>query len=354
MQRFAGSGEIAPGWPPAGAPVCIASDERTGLRMEPDGAGGTLLVWSDYRDHIDSDVYALRMQSDGTREPLWPINGVPVTDNSLGDDFVDLAPDGQGGAYLCWVQSLFAPRVMVQHLTSAGTVAPGWPAGGLQIPTEVGSPYPRIATDGMGGAIVTWEDYYEQARALRIAPDGPVAVKVSLVNVEAEPGLVRLIWYAPEAASLRAALERRTAAEAWQRLAEISPDGTGRLVYEDLSVAPGARYGYRLAYRDADALVYTTETWINVPAATFALRGLTPNPSLGDAAVAFSLPSGEPATLEIFDLGGRRVMQHEVGSLGAGTHRLGLGTAGRLAPGVYSLRLVQGAHQASARGVVLR
>jgi hypothetical protein len=356
LQRFIGSGDIAPGWPPDGAPVCLAPDERYGLRMEPDGAGGVLMVWADYRDHMDDDVYALRMRSDGTRDPRWPVNGLPVTDNTALDDYPDLAPDGQGGAYLCWDQysSATGDHVLIHHLTGAGSLAPGWPVGGLVVPSHVVNAIPHIVGDGMGGAIVAWTDYDERARALRIAADGPVVVGVSLVSAEAEPGRVRLTWFASDAASLVATVERRTSADDWQQMAEIIPDGTGRLEYEDRSVAPGARYDYRLAYRDGDALTYTTETWVEVPKLAFVLRGLTPNPCLGDGVVAFSLPSGEPATLELFDLTGRLVLTREVGSLGAGTHRLSIGTVGHMPTGVYSIRLVQGAHRALARGVVLR
>ena len=354
LQRFTGAGAIVAGWPDGGALVCQAPDERVGLRMAPDGAGGVLLVWSDYRDHNDDDVYAMRMRSDGTRDPSWPANGLAVTNNTLADDDADLAPDGQGGAYLCWIHSLYAPRLTIQHLTGLGSVAPGWPVEGQVVSSDVVYAVPHIVADGAGGAILTWCDIYERARALRVATDGPVPVAVSLVSAEADPDRVRLIWFAADAPSFAATVERRTPSEDWQRLADVAPNGTGRLEYEDRTVAPGARYAYRLAYRDAGALAYTAETWVEVPALVFALGGLTPNPCLGDAVVAFALPTGEPATLEVFDLAGRLVVRREVGSLGAGAHRLNLGPAGRLPAGVYGIRLVQGARRAVTRGVMVR
>jgi hypothetical protein len=356
LQRFTGTGTIFAGWPEGGAPVCEAPDGRVGLRMVPDGAGGVLLVWSDYRDHFDDDVYAVRMRSDGTRDPRWPVNGLAVTDNTALDDYTDLAPDGQGGAYLSWVQYSFATgdQVLVQHLTGAGSVAAGWPAGGRVVPTVVGSPRPRIAADGVGGAIVAWEDYYERARALRIGPDGPVAVVVSLVCAEAEPGLVRLVWFAADAASFLAAVERRTEASAWERLGSVSPDGSGRLTYEDRAVTPGARYAYRLAYQDGGTTTYTAETWVTIPAPRFSLHGITPNPSAGDAVVEFSLASAEPARLGLFDLRGRLVLSHDLGSLGVGTQSVRLATRGHLAAGVYTVRLRQGVQVASAKVVIVR
>ena len=356
LQRFTGTGAIAPGWPDGGAPVCQAPDERVGLRMEPDGTGGVLLVWSDYRDHNDDDIYALRMRSDGTRDPNWPANGLAVTNNSALDDYADLAPDGAGGAYLCWDQYSTATgdSLLIQHLTGAGSVAPGWPAKGLVVPSHVVSLYPHIAADGVGGAIVTWDDVFGHARALRVAQDVPTAVDLSTASAVFESGHVRLRWYGSGMASLVAAVERRTETSDWESLASVTADGTGWLVYEDRAVTPGTRYGYRLAYRIGSDLLHTDEAWVEIPALQFALRGLTPNPSSGDPVVTFSLANGERATLEMFDLSGRLVLSREVGSLGAGSQSVRLAGSGRLAAGVYAIRLRQGLKTATARAVVTR
>ena len=142
--------------------------------------------------------------------------------------------------------------------------------------------------------------------------------------------------------------------EEWQDLGTITADGTGRLCYEDRAVTAGTRYAYRLAYPDGGAVAYTPVTWVTVPALRFALRGLTPNPSAGDPVVAFTLTSGEPAALELFDVHGRLVLSREAGALGAGTHSLRLDSRGRLAAGVYTVRLRQGAQVASTRAVVLQ
>ncbi len=356
LQRFMGDGTIAPGWPDGGVLLCQAPDERVGLRMVPDGVGGALIVWSDYRAFLGDDLFALRMQPDGSRYPGWPVDGLRVTDNTALDDYPDLAPDGMGGAYLTWVHYTTAvgDRVRVQHLTGAGTAAPGWPAEGAEIPSNVPSREARIVEDGTGGAIAAWSRTDGTIRALRFNADGPVAVAVSLVSVDAEPGRVRLIWFAADGASVLATVERRTETGHWQRLADVTADGTGRLVYEDRAVTPGARYAYRLSHPDGGTVAYTAETWVTVPAPGFALRGLTPNPSAGDPMVAFSLVSGEPATIELYDIHGRLVLSREVGSLGAGAQSVRLAARGELPPGVYGVRLRQGAAIATARAVVLR
>jgi hypothetical protein len=90
------------------------------------------------------------------------------------------------------------------------------------------------------------------------------------------------------------------------------------------------------------------------PPLRFALDGARPNPARGGRlSIAFSLPVAMPATLEVLDVGGRRVASREVGSLGAGRHTLALGDPRRLAPGIYQVRLRQGARVSVTRVAVL-
>jgi hypothetical protein len=87
----------------------------------------------------------------------------------------------------------------------------------------------------------------------------------------------------------------------------------------------------------------------------FALQGVRPNPSRGEVlTVSFSLPSTQPATLELLDVTGRRIVQREVGSPGAGPRTLDLREGQRLAPGLYLVRLTQGTNTRTTRAVVLR
>jgi hypothetical protein len=90
------------------------------------------------------------------------------------------------------------------------------------------------------------------------------------------------------------------------------------------------------------------------PLVVFALEGARPNPALGGRMlVHFALPSGEPATLALIDVAGRRVAEREVGSLGAGRHSVDLLAGRRLPPGVYLVRLMQGMNMRVSRAALL-
>ena len=113
------------------------------------------------------------------------------------------------------------------------------------------------------------------------------------------------------------------------------------------------RYAYRLGYADGAARRLSDAVWVDVPAAVrFALQGAWPNPARGKLLVAFALPSREPATLGLYDLSGRRLAARDVGALGAGRHVVPIAEGLRLAPGLYWLRLTQGAAHATAKAVV--
>jgi len=60
-----------------------------------------------------------------------------------------------------------------------------------------------------------------------------------------------------------------------------------------------------------------------------------------------------PALLDVIDVMGRRVASRSVGSLGAGRHVVDFGAGLRLAPGMYFVRLTQGASARTTRVTVL-
>jgi sugar lactone lactonase YvrE len=86
----------------------------------------------------------------------------------------------------------------------------------------------------------------------------------------------------------------------------------------------------------------------------FALDGARPNPARGGRMlVSFALPGNAPATLELFDLAGRRIVGRDVGMLGAGRHAVDLASGHRLPAGMYVIRLTQGGNRRVVRAAVM-
>lgn len=88
--------------------------------------------------------------------------------------------------------------------------------------------------------------------------------------------------------------------------------------------------------------------------ASFALERPAPNPVHGGPLhVRFSLAGAGAARLELLDIAGRVVGARQVGGLGAGTHAVELSTGAAPRPGLYFVRLRQGAFERVERVTVL-
>src|SRR5204863_234844 len=75
--------------------------------------------------------------------------------------FPTIVSDGVGGAIVTWYDSRSGNYdIYAQHVLASGAVDGAWPAGGRALCTAAGGQdVPKIVSDGVGGSIVTWEDF---------------------------------------------------------------------------------------------------------------------------------------------------------------------------------------------------
>lgn len=353
-QHVLANGTIAPGWPADALPISANQGvEEQDATICEDGAGGAFFAWDDLRSGYVR-IFAQHLRPDGQPHAGWPLFGKSLTGPAGFQVSPELAWDGWTGAYVTW-NTLEAGgyRSYVQHLRPDGTWAIGWPPNGLPvIPLATGQYVPRITADGLGGAIVAWEDTRNDETdvyAQKFVGDGVVATQVSLAEAEADAGEVRIRWHV--SGETRANVERREGAGEWRVLTELTADGSGYLNLMDHDVRPGTSYDYRLAFASGTR---GGDVTLDVPAAfVLALEGTRPNPSAGPLWVSFTLPGAEPARLELFDLSGRRLSARDVGTRGAGRHLVRLDD-GSLHPGLYWASLTQGARTLRTRVAVVR
>jgi hypothetical protein len=74
----------------------------------------------------------------------------------------------------------------------------------------------------------------------------------------------------------------------------------------------------------------------------------------GRIRVAFSLADASSARLDVLDVAGRVVLTQDVGGAGPGEHTMELGDRGRLAQGIYFLRIRQAGSEARTRAAIVR
>jgi len=154
-------GSVDPTWPVNGRALCVAVGFQGTPYLVADGVGGAIVTWDDLRlGSANWEIYAHHVLASGAADPVWPVDGRALCTAANNQMFPQIAPDGFGGAIVGWMDFRGATAdIYVQHVRASGTIDPAWTANGLPVCTAIdGQTHPGIITDGAGGAIVTWDD----------------------------------------------------------------------------------------------------------------------------------------------------------------------------------------------------
>lgn len=155
VQRIDAAG--AAQWTTNGVAVCTAASSQLTPQITPDGSGGVVLVWADFRSGTSWDVYAQRVNAAGAVQ--WTVNGVAVCTASSDQVNPVLVVDTGGEVTIAWADFRNAANydVYTQRLSSAG--ASQWTANGIALCTAAGNQAnPRIIQAAANSMIVLWED----------------------------------------------------------------------------------------------------------------------------------------------------------------------------------------------------
>lgn len=148
-----------------------------------DGLGGAFLVWD--RGGV---IRFEHVGSDGSVPPGLSGGGTNFYDSPYDQRHPTLLSDGSGGMYVVWSDERWAQcesactglplEIYVVRLLADGSVAPGWPEGGISVgapPMSWPTP-PQACADGVGGVVVVWSEPSPTddgiIRARRYGPDG--------------------------------------------------------------------------------------------------------------------------------------------------------------------------------------
>ena len=161
-QRMSGTGVAQ--WASNGVAVCWAAGAQSGISMMAD-YGTPVIMWTDERNgSSNKDIYVQRLTTAGAS--MWTANGVGVctapgeqsSPNSPAQPMVVVASGG--GAIVVWNDFRNDPDgdIYTQKLYSGGSTA--WAANGVAVTTALKYQInPAAITDGYDGVIVVWEDY---------------------------------------------------------------------------------------------------------------------------------------------------------------------------------------------------
>jgi len=152
-QRVNNAGTVQ--WTANGVPICTAANNQWSPVMISDGVGGAIIAWSDYRGG-NYDIYAQRISSSGTVQ--WTADGVPICTALNTQQNTTIISDNAGGAIIAWDDNRNGNcDIYAQRINSAGVVQ--WTADGIAVSVVTGTQSnTKIASDGAGGALITWQD----------------------------------------------------------------------------------------------------------------------------------------------------------------------------------------------------
>ncbi|MBL7961570.1 Ig-like domain-containing protein, partial [bacterium] len=153
-QRLNSSG--VPQWTVNGIVICNAGNVQSDAKLVSDGSGGAIITWMDMRGGTQ-DIYAQRVTFGGTT--MWTANGIVICSALSNQNIPMITADGSGGAVIAWndTRSGASVDIYAQRINSSGVTQ--WTTDGEAICTATNTQsIGGIATDGAGGAIVTWQD----------------------------------------------------------------------------------------------------------------------------------------------------------------------------------------------------
>ena len=172
-QHLTVQGTLAPGWLAGGRGVVALPAAISSPKVTPDGSGGVILAWYDYRASGGRrGIYGIRVDSEAAIVPGWPSSGAVIcTTTTLSgsgplNDLVAVCSDGAGGAFIAWTDSRNTPPastivydVFAHHVLFDGSLDPSWPATGRALTTGSGYKYPHgLFADGSGGFFLATEN----------------------------------------------------------------------------------------------------------------------------------------------------------------------------------------------------
>jgi predicted lipoprotein with Yx(FWY)xxD motif len=199
-QRVDASGSVQ--WTADGVSVCSYAQTQSMQAMAPDGSGGTIIVWHDYRN-ANYDIYAQRLNASGSA--LWTADGIGIcTDTDMQANPAITTLDA-GGAIISWADlRTDVADIYAQKIDANGTDQ--WATDGVPVCTAPNiQTYPALVVDEYGGAFVTWRDkrsIKEDIYVQRLESDGDWGFYPApdIYNVRDVPGdeggSVNVSWYA--------------------------------------------------------------------------------------------------------------------------------------------------------------
>ena len=176
-------------WSTDGVTISALAYSQDSPTIMNDGNGGAIISWQVNSSGNDYDIYVQRIDANGLVQ--WTVNGVAICTAGHHQQDPTIISDGNDGAIITWEdqRSGINYDIYAQRIDANGVVQ--WVTDGVAISTATYDQiYPKLASDGSGGAIITWQDY-------RVAYPDSVDIYAQQVNTDGNLGVVSDIAQEP-------------------------------------------------------------------------------------------------------------------------------------------------------------
>ncbi len=359
-------------WGSKGKSVFASDSLIDKLSMISDNAGGVIVVFQTKSVEHGMDIIAQRLDAAGV--PLWGANGLVVCDAADDQTMPRMIADGFGGTIIVWQdrRSGTGTDIYAQRVTMFGVSL--WGSNGVVVSNAANDQEnPVVASDGVGGAIVAWEDTRNGGAdiyAQIVGSNGALPVQLAgFAGTFLGNRRVRLQWRtAGEMNNFGFEVQRRSVTSTeFITLPNSFVAGHGTTLqphdYEWTDVdASSPQVQYRLKQMDLDGMVHFSEP-IAVNTTTtiadekvvrdYALAQNYPNPFNPTTQIHFELPQSGFVTLKVFDMVGREVatLVNDPRNSGSYTVRF---DATNLSSGLYVYRLSAGSYSSVKKMIVMK
>ena len=151
-QSLNSSGSVQ--WTSNGVAATTASGSQVNAVIAGDGSGGALVAWDDFSAY---DILAQRLNDSGAAQ--WSTNGLAIASSGSFHITPQIASDDSGGAFIIWSDFRNGSDydLYAQHVKPDGSIR--WTVNGEVISDATGNQMNHaVMPDGSGGMITAWQD----------------------------------------------------------------------------------------------------------------------------------------------------------------------------------------------------
>lgn len=150
-----GFGQLRAEWIENGAPICTWPRTQDQNEIYPNGDGGALVIWRDWRDYPPFEYFAQRLDIEGRNQ--WVADGKQISPEGIMWNLPIFTSDGDGGLFVAHRSpDLYDIKAYLQKIDRDG--AAQWPDSGIVVYPKMTVNQSALISDGAGGMIVVWSD----------------------------------------------------------------------------------------------------------------------------------------------------------------------------------------------------